>query len=192
VEVGLASEVTRLLASWRDDGSQGALDELMPLVYDELRRLAGARLRSEPTGHTLQPTALVHEAYARLVQADVPFENRVHFFAVAARMMRRILVDHARKARSEKRGGGMAPVTLDEQIAAADGDQPDVLALDEALERLAALEPRKAQAVELHYFGGLTYQETASALDVSEATVDRDLRMARAWLATEMARGPDE
>jgi RNA polymerase sigma factor (TIGR02999 family) len=182
----VASDVTRLLAEWRDEEQQGALDQLVPLVYDELRRLAASRLRAEPDGHTLQPTALVHEAYARLVQADVSYESRVHFFAVAAQMMRRILVDHARRVRSAKRGGGAAPVTLNEQVADDEGADPDLLALDEALERLAQLEPRKAKVVELHYFGGLTYAETATALEISEATVDRDLRMARAWLATEM------
>ena len=123
----MASDVTRLLAAWRDDDQQDALDQLMPLVYDELRRLAAARLRSEPDGHTLQPTALVHEAYARMVQADVSFESRVHFFAVAARMMRRILVDHARRVRSAKRGGGAAPVTLNEQVAGAVEGDSDLL-----------------------------------------------------------------
>ncbi len=163
------------------------MDQLIPLVYDELRGLAAARLRGERQDHTLQPTALVHEAYARLVQADVGYENRTHFFAVAAQMMRRILVDHARRLRSAKRGGGAVAITLNDDVAGTAGPAPDVLALDEALTSLAEREPRKAQVVELHFFGGLTYAETASALGISEATVDRDLRMAKAWLAAEMA-----
>ena len=185
----MASDVTRLLADWREHGDERALDALVPLVYEELRRLAAARLRGEQEGHTLQPTALVHEAYARLVQADLSFSDRVHFFAVAAQMMRRILVDHARKAKSAKRGGGLRAVTLEDNLASTGDDAMDILALDQALERLAEREPRKARAVELHFFGGLSYKETAEALEVSEATVDRDIRMARAWLATEMSDG---
>lgn len=183
----MTTPVTRLLAEWRSDGNEEALNRLVPLVYDELKGLAAARLRSERPDHTLQPTALVHEAYARLIQADIDYDDRVHFFAVAAQMMRRILVDHARRARTKKRGGGQIAVTLNEQLAGGAEDGPDILALDEALERLSALEPRKARVVELHFFGGLTYAETAKALEISEATVDRDLRMAKAWLAAEMS-----
>ena len=183
----MTSDVTRLLADWREQGDERALDALVPLVYEELRRLAAARLRGEREGHTLQPTALVHEAYARLVRAELSFSDRVHFFAVAAQMMRRVLVDHARRARSAKRGGGLRAVTLEEHVASPGADTMDILALDQALERLAEQEPRKARAVELHFFGGLSYKETAEALEVSEATVDRDIRMARAWLATEMS-----
>lgn len=183
----ISSEVTRLLDEWRSSGDERAMDRLIPLVYDELRGLAAARLRGERQDHTLQPTALVHEAYARLVQADVGYQNRTHFFAVAAQMMRRILVDHARRIQSAKRGGGAVAITLNDELAGAETKGPDVLALDEALTRLAGMEPRKAQVVELHFFGGLTYAETARALDISEATVDRDLRMAKAWLAAEMA-----
>lgn len=183
----ISSDVTRLLDQWRSTGDDRAMDQLIPLVYDELRGLAAARLRGERNDHTLQPTALVHEAYARLVQADVGYQNRTHFFAVAAQMMRRILVDHARRIQSAKRGGGAVAITLQEDLAGAAGPRSDVLALDEALTRLAEREPRKAQVVELHFFGGLTYAETASALEISEATVDRDLRMAKAWLAAEMA-----
>ena len=187
----MTTPVTRLLVEWRTDGNERALDELIPLVYDELRGLAAARLRSERPDHTLQATALVHEAYARLVQADVAYDSRVHFFAVAAQMMRRILVDHARRAQAAKRGGGAVAITLHEELAGSSAEGPDILVLDEALDRLAALEPRKARVVELHFFAGLTYAETADALEISEATVDRDLRMAKAWLAAEMAEGTD-
>lgn len=187
----MSTPVTRLLAEWRGGGNEDALNRLMPLVYDELRSLAASRLRSERPDHTLQATALVHEAYARLVQADVDFESRVHFFAVAAQMMRRILVDHARRAKTAKRGGGAVAITLKEGLAGSSNVEPDILALDEALDELAANEPRKARVVELHFFAGLTYAETAKALEISEATVDRDLRMAKAWLAAEMSEGSD-
>lgn len=183
----MTTPVTRLLAEWRAEGNEDALNELVPLVYEELRSLAAARLRSERADHTLQATALVHEAYARLIHADIAYEDRVHFFAVAAQMMRRILVDHARRAKTAKRGGGAVAVTLNEAIAGTTEDGPDILALDEALDRLAAVEPRKARVVELHFFAGLTYAETAAAMEISEATVDRDLRMAKAWLAAEMS-----
>lgn len=157
----------------------------MPLVYDELRALAAKRLRREP-GHTLQPTALVHEAYAKLVGADAKFTDRAHFFALAARAMRSVLIDHARARNSAKRGGGRAPVTLTEGSASQDPAPLDVLALDEALSRLAEVDARRAKVVELHFFGGLTYEETSVALGISEATVDRDLRMAKAWLAEQL------
>ena len=183
--------VTRLLLDWRD-GRGGALDELMPLVYAELRRLASHALRSESQGHTLRTTALVHEAYVRLVGADVEWEGSRHFMRVASRAMRRVLVDHARKRRSQKRGGGEVPLGLDtlEGVLPAGSRPEDVIALDEALERLMTLEERKGRAVELHYFGGLAYEEIAEALEISPATVHRDLRMARAWLYKEM-RGDD-
>ncbi len=187
----MPTEVTRLLSAWRA-GDQDALDRLVPLVYDELRALARRRLRAERGDHTLQATALVHEAYARLVGADLDLADRAHFFAVAARTMRRILVDHARGKAREKRGGGAAVVTLSEDVVADDEPGEDLLALDEAIGRLAELSERKAKVVELHYFGGLTYPETAAALDVSEATVDRDLRMAKAWLANELRGAPSE
>lgn len=182
-----SADVSRLLEAWRD-GDAAALDRLMPLVYDELHALAHRQLQSERDGHTLQTTALLHEAYLRLMGADVPWEGRVHFFAVAARAMRRVLVDHARGARREKRGGGARPVTLDESLSS--GEPPaDLLELDDALERLAAIDERKARAIELHYFAGLGYDEIAQALAISPATVHRDLRMARAWLQREMAGG---
>lgn len=191
-DVPAPEEVTQLLLDWRD-GRRDALDELMPLVYAELRRIASSALHSESSGHTLQTTALVHEAYVRLVGANVEWEGSGHFMRVAARAMRRILVDHARKRRSQKRGGGATPVSLDtlQGVLPAAARPEDVIELDEALERLIALEERKGRAVELHYFGGLSYEEIADVLEVSAATVHRDLRMARAWLFKEL-RGDDE
>jgi len=162
-------------------GEEEALSSIIPLVYDELLRLARIHMRRERPGHTLEPTALVHEAYARLVDADLTLQDRNHFFAIASRAMRRILVDHARARGSRKRGADASRVTLNDEIqAAAPGD--DVLELDRALTRLAVMDERKAKVVELHYFGGLSYEEIARVLDVSPATVDRDLRFAKAWL----------
>lgn len=178
-------EVTQLLAAWRG-GDESALERLMPLVYQELRHRAEQQLRREGTGHTLQPTALVHEAFLRLVGADVPWRDRAHFFSVAARIIRRVLVDHARGLRRAKRGGTAIRVTLDPDLAAASEPPVDVVALDEALERLAVVDARKARIVELHYFGGLNYEETAAAVGISPATVDRDLRLAKAWLRREL------
>ena len=181
--------VTRLLIDWRR-GNQAALDELLPLVYNELRRLAQARLRQEPQGHTLQATALVHEAYVRLVDLDqLTLADRNHFFAMAARVMRQVLVDHARRKRSDKRGGGATKVTLS-AVSAASGAQAldvDVLDLDSALEELAALDERLARVVELKFFVGMTLDETAEALQVSHATVERDWAMAKAWLFRRLA-----
>lgn len=177
-------EVSRLLDAWRG-GEDSALDRLMPLVYDELHALAHRQLRGERDGHTLQTTALLHEACLRLMGSNVAWEGRVHFFAVAARAMRRVLVDHARGLHREKRGGGATAITLDDNLASrARGS--DLLDLDEALERLAARDERKARVIELHYFGGLEYTEIGQALGISEATVNRDLRMARAWLQREL------
>lgn len=177
-------KITRLLRDWRE-GDERALDELMPLIYPELQRIAAGYFRSERVGHTLQPTALVHEAYARLARADVRWGSRVHFYAVAARTMRRILVDHARSRRSEKRGGAAVRVTLDERLAPGE-PEADLLVLDEALERLAELDERMSRVVELHFFGGMTYPEAGEALGISEATVKRDLRTAKLWLRREM------
>ncbi len=187
-----APEVTRLLLAWRD-GESAAFDELIPFVYAELHRLAHFALRGEADGHTLRTTALVHEAYVRLVGTDVDWEGSGHFMRVAARAMRRVLVDHARKRKSQKRGGGALAIGLDtlEGVIPAIARPEDVLELDEALERLIALEERKGRAVELHYFGGLSYDEVAEVLEISAATVHRDLRMARAWLYKEL-RGDDE
>lgn len=177
-----SGEVTRLLSSW-SEGRASALDELAPLVYRELRHLAAAYLRRERRDHTLQPTALVHEAYLRLVdQTDVECRNRAQFFAIAANLMRQILVNHARRHRAIKRGSGNK-VALEEDAAAVLG-QPlvDVLALDQALKQLARLDPRQARIVEMRFFGGMTEEQIGEALDVSPITVKRDWRIARAML----------
>jgi len=178
-------EVTRLLRQWRG-GDELAADRLAPLVYDELRRIAGGLMAGERPGHTLQPTALVHEAFVRLVGADVEWQDRTHFLAVGARVMRRLLVDHAKGRNRDKRGGGAARVTLTPESAAEGPPEADVLDLDAALERLAGHDERQARIVELHFFGGLTYDETAEVVGVSPATVKRDLRMAKAWLYREL------
>ena len=183
-----SGEISQLLIAWKN-GDGTALERLMPLVYDELHALASRHLRGERPDHTLQTTALIHEAYLRLVGADVAWEGRGHFLAVAAQTMRRILVDHARGRSRAKRGGGERPVSLDAALLASPDRGADVLALDEALARLSTLDERKARAVELHYFGGLTYDETAAALQVSAATVDRELRFAKAWLFRELTLG---
>lgn len=177
--------VTALLKQW-SSGDKEALDRLMPLVYDQLRKLASRCLAGERPGHTLRATALVNEAYLRLVDSETGFNDRAHFFAVAARLLRQILVDHARAQHRQKRGGGAQRLTLDEAILVS-SDQPGLLDLDDALRRLAANDKRKSDVVELIYFGGLTYDETAAALGISNATVDRELRMAKAWLQTELA-----
>lgn len=177
--------VTQLLHAWRQ-GDREALDRLTPLIYDELRRLAQHAMRGEREGHTLQPTALVHEAYMRLVEANVDWQDRVHFMATAATMMRRVLVDHAKSKGRIKRGGGAAKLPLEEAVIVAAEPSEDLVLLDEALERLAQHDARKARVVELKYFGGLNYDETAAALDISSATVDRELRMAKAWLYREL------
>jgi RNA polymerase sigma factor (TIGR02999 family) len=182
---GSSASVTGLLASWRA-GNKDARTELIPVVYDELHRLAERNLRRERTDHTLQATALVNEAYLRLVGAEIPWEDRAHFFAVASRVMRQILVDYARAKGRKKRGADFARVTLDESLAASPQRASDLVALDEALELLAKQDERKARVVELHYFGGLGYEEVARVLDVSVATVNRDLRMAKAWLYSKM------
>jgi len=174
--------VTQLLVAW-GDGDKAALDELMPLVYEELRRLARRYLRKERVGHTLQTTALVNEAYLRLIdQSSVHWQNRTHFFAVAAQLMRRILVDHARTRVRVKRGGNAIKVSLDEAIALSAAPTLDLLAIDEALERLAALDERKSRIVELRFFGGLSIEETAEALKISTGTVMHDWTLAKAWL----------
>lgn len=177
--------VTQILRDWRE-GDPEAMEALIPLVYDELHQLAAARMRNERSDHTLQPTALVHEAFTRLVDADVPWQDRGHSFAVAARTMRRVLVDHARGRGRAKRGGDVVHVSLDESREAAAAPLGGIGALDDALEALAAFDERKARIVELHYFGGLTHPEIARALDLSPSTVDRDLRLARAWLRREL------
>jgi RNA polymerase sigma factor (TIGR02999 family) len=179
------TRVTQLLQRWRR-GDRDALDQLLPLIYDELHALARRHMGGERPDHTLQTTALIHEAYLRLCGADVTWEGRAHFLAVAAQTMHRVLVDHARGRARAKRGGGDVPVTLDDALAVSSERPDELLALDEALARLSTLDERKARAVELHYFGGLTYDETAAALEVSAATVDRELRLAKAWLYREL------
>jgi len=182
------AQVTMLLLDAKN-GNGKALDLLMPIVYDELRRLAAHYLRDESAAATLQPTALVHEAYMRLVAQDMPeWECRSHFYGVAAHLMRQILVDHARRHRSQKRGGGIAPVPLDEVLAFAPDKSDEVLALDEALNSLAAVDERKCRVIELRYFGGLSVDETARALNVSVGTIGREQRLAEAWLHRKLSQ----
>lgn len=178
--------VTLLLREW-GDGDGSAVERLLPLVYDELRRIAQGYMRSERRGHTLQTTALVHEACIRLIDADVPWQDRGHFYVVAARAMRRILVDHARARKSDKRGGGAPHVELQADDLVSDPRELDVVLLSSTLDRLAELDPRKARIVDLHYFAGLGYRDIGLALDVSERTVTREIRTARAWLRSELA-----
>jgi len=183
-----APHVTELLRAW-GAGDPAAVDALLPVVYAELHRQADRAMRRESAGHTLQATALVHEAYLRLAdQHDVEWHSRAHFFGIAAQLMRRILVDHARGHLAAKRGGGAHRVTLAEGDAADAGDSGvDVLALHEVLTQLASLDPQQARVVELRYFGGLTIEDTAAALDVSPATVKREWAVARAWLRRELS-----
>jgi len=180
-------EVTALLRDW-SGGDQRALERLIPLVYRELRKLAASYLRGERSDHTLQPTALVHEAYLRLVdQRGVDWRNRAHFFGIAARMMRRVLVDHARRRLAAKRDGAAYRISGSGDPIEPERD-PDVLALDLALDGLEALDPRQARIVELRFFGGLTVEETAEVTGISTATVKREWQTARAWLARELRR----
>ncbi len=183
-------EITQMLRAW-GDGNREAADALVPLVYDELRRQARRHLRRERAGHTLQTTALVNEAYLKLIdQRGFDWESRAHFFAIAATLMRRILVDHARTKLRRKRGGSAIMVTLDETLLAGATDEAntDLLALDEALEKLVELDEQQARIVELRYFSGLNIDETAAVLKLSEATVNRDWKMAKAWLRHELMR----
>ena len=181
--------VTALLAEWRS-GNQQALERLTPLVYEELKRLAERMFRRESAGHTLQPTALVNEAFEALVHMDVSWQDRTHFFALSARLMRRILVNHANARHALKRGGHDARVTLtDESAPPVGGPDADILALDAALTKLAGQDGRRADVIELHYFGGLTYPEIAGALGISESTVHEDLRGARVWLLQQLGGG---
>jgi RNA polymerase sigma factor (TIGR02999 family) len=182
-------DVTQLLASWRS-GDQEALDKLMPLVYDELRRIASRHMKRERAGHTLQTSAVVNEAYLRLVgQRDVEWKDRVHFFAVAAQVMRHLLVDHARTRGRIRRGAGARQVSLDEAAIVTNQKAEEVLALDSALTKLAAIDPRKVKVVELRYFSGLSAEETAEVLGVSEITVKREWLKAKAWLYRELTVG---
>ena len=182
------TNVTQMLLEWRG-GNEDALERLMPMVYDELRRLAGHYMRTERKGHTLEATALVNEAYIRLVDMKVSWQDRAHFFAVAARLMRRLLVDHARAHHRAKREGDAVKVTLGEALEVSSGPASNVLAVDEALTRLAEFDPRKSEILELRYFGGLNNDEVAEALNISRATVQRDLRLAKTWLIRELKRG---
>jgi RNA polymerase sigma-70 factor, ECF subfamily len=180
--------VTRLLQQW-SAGNKRALDELMPVVYDQLHRLAAKCLRSERPDHTLRATALVNEAYLRLVSVDVEWQGRVHFFAIAARMLRRILVDHAKASRRDKRGGGAEKLELDEAIMIGPNRGAGIVELDLALQRLAEHDQRKSEIIELLCFGGLTYDEAAAALNISPATVHRELKLAKAFLHRELIQG---
>lgn len=181
-------DVTHLLNDW-GRGNQQALDKLLPLVYDELRRLAASYLRRERPDHTLQPTALVHEAYFRLIgQREVSWQNRAHFFGIAAQAMRRILVDHARSHLYAKRGGGAQKLSLDEAMGVPDQQGVELTALDEALNKLETIDPRQSRIIELRYFGGLSIEATAEVLGISPATVKREWSMARAWLHRQISQ----
>ena len=183
-----SQNITKLLVDWRN-GDQEALDQLMPLVYEELRRMANHYMRNERKGHTLQTSALVNEAYLRLVDHEnIDWQNRSHFFGLAAQAMRRILVDHARSRNYQKRGGNAERVSLDEAANFAEERATELIALDDALQDLAKLDPRKSRIVEMRYFGGLTGEETAEVLGISTATVARDWETAKAWLLRELSR----
>jgi RNA polymerase sigma-70 factor (ECF subfamily) len=180
-------QVTRLLVDWRN-GDQGALEQLIPLVHEELRRVARRHMAHERAGHTLQATALVNEAYVRLIDIrQVNWQDRTHFFAMSSRLMRRILVDFARSKGSQKRGAGANKVSLDEALIVSTEPGADLVALDDALDALAVFDARKAQVVEMRFFGGLSVEETAEALNVSVDTVMRDWKLAKAWLLRELA-----
>lgn len=186
-----SEDLTRLFADW-EGGSQEALARLIPLVYDELHRVAGRCMSRERAGNTLQTTALVNEAYLRLLdQKKAHFENRAHFLAIAARLMRRILVDHARGRYRQKRGGEARRVDLDECLAVSAAPDPSLVPLDDALQALEAIDPRKCRVVELRFFAGLSIEETAEALKISANTVMRDWNMARAWLYRELRAAPE-
>jgi RNA polymerase sigma-70 factor, ECF subfamily len=179
--------ITQLLNDWTG-GDPQAGEALAPLIYDELHRLAQRLFRGERAGHTLQPTALVHEVYGNIVDVEVSWQDRAHFYALAARMMRRLLVNHANARRAAKRGGGEVRVTLDEGIVPAPDSHAELLDLDEALTKLAEVEPRKAELIQLQYFGGLSFAEMEAVTQLSSSTLDRDLRLARAWLKDYLAQ----
>jgi RNA polymerase sigma factor (TIGR02999 family) len=186
-----AEDISTLLRAW-SDGDQGALERLTPVVYGELHRLARRYMKGERSGHSLQTTALVNEAYMRLVDYErMQWQNRAHFFAVSAQLMRRILVEHARR-HNLKRGGGVQHVALDEAAIVGGGQDADLVALDDAMNGLARIDPRKVQVVEMRFFGGLSVEETAEVLKVSPVTVKRDWRAARAWLYRELTGGTDD
>lgn len=190
--MALPNEVTQLLINW-SNGDEAALDQLVPLVHAELHRLARHYMGRENPGHTLQTSALINEAYLRLVdQQNVPWQNRAHFFAVSAQVMRHILIDHARRHAYAKRGGGARKVPFDEAVALNDKRADELVALDEALNILAAMDKRKSQIIELRFFGGLSIEETAEAMKISPITVTREWRSAKAWLRREMNRDNDK
>ncbi len=190
--MSVPQNITELLVGY-GRGDKDALDQLMPIVYDELRRQAARYLRREQAGNTLQTTALIHEAYVRLVdQRNVQWQNRAHFFGIAAQMMRRILVDHARAKKRAKRGGSDVRVSLGDATVAVKGQDLDVVALDEALERLTQIDEQQSRVVELRFFSGLTVEETAEVLHISTATVKRDWNMAKAWLHRELSGDTDQ
>ena len=179
-------EITQLLVAW-SHGEETALEMLTPIIYGELRRLAQSYMRQERADHTLQSTAVVHEAFIRLIDQNVEWKSRAHFFAIAAKMMRRILVDHARARSTSKRGAGMARVDVEEQAIESQERSVDLLALDEALEHLARIDPQRSRIVELRYFGGLSNEESANVLGISPATVQRQWSGAKAWLYRELS-----
>ena len=190
MSIDSSSEITDLLLAW-NDGEVEALEKLVPLVERELRRLAKSYMRRERAGHTLQTTALINEAYVRLIDArKIRWQNRAHFYGLAARVMRRILVDFSRERNYQKRGAGTWHVTFDEALVVSPADDPDLLALDEALTELARVDERKAQVVEMRFFGGLTEKEAAVALNVSPETARRDWRLAKAWLLRRLSEKP--
>ena len=178
--------VTILLQQW-SEGNKDALDQLMPIVYAQLRKLAAHSLRGERPNHTLRATELVHEAYLKLVGSETPWQNRVHFYAVAATVLRHILVDHAKTNRRQKRGGDAEKIPLDEAVVISPQASSEVMSLDEALKRLASSDARKSQIVELTFFGGMTLEEIAAVLNISDKTVHRELRVAKAWLHRELS-----
>lgn len=183
-------EITRLLLAWRE-GEKSALDRLMPAVYEELKRLASAYMRRQRPGHSLQTVDLVNEAYMRLIDSSrVNWQDRNHFYAISSQIMRRLLVDSARKRNSQKRGGGRAQITLEDNLEIAADAGTDLVALDEAMKLLAELNPRQSRIIELRYFGGLTEEETAEVLGVSSRTIRRDWTVARAWLYRELTGAP--
>ena len=180
--------VTQLLIAW-SNGEEDALEKLVPLIYDELRRIARRYMKREPAGHTLQTTALVNEAYLRLIeQKGMKWQNRAHFFAISAQLMRRILVSMARARHANKRGGEARQVSLDEALVISEERAAELVALDEAMNELAALDPRRSRVVELRYFGGLSVEETAEVLNISPETVMRDWKRAKSWLYAELNR----
>ena len=178
--------VTQLLHAWRD-GNEQALTQLTPVIYQELHRLARGAFRSERSDHTLQPTALVHEAFLKLVDSDVAWQNRAHFYALAARQMRRILVNHALARQAAKRGGDAPDLSLDEALEVGCENRTEITEIDDALNRLAQFDARKSEILELHFFGGLTYEELAEAVGLSTTTLNVELRLAKAWLKQELS-----